>query len=170
MVVMLKMCVTGHRPSKLPDSKTGYDRNNETRVWVRNAMREVLSNIRPNYAYIGMALGADQDFAEVCIEKKIPFDAVVPFRGQESLWPEVSQLYYWDLMRQAVNTHIVCEPGYAAWKMQRRNEEMINLVDKGKVIAVWDGSQGGTANCVKYAKLKKLDIIRIDPNIKTIKY
>ena len=35
------------------------------------------------------------------------------------------------------------------------------------LIAVWDGSSGGTANCIKYAKNMNKNIIHIDPyNIK----
>ena len=30
-------------------------------------------------------------------------------------------------------------------------------------IAVWDGSPGGTANCVNYIKLKRKPLLLIDP-------
>lgn len=45
--------------------------------------------------------------------------------------------------------------------MQKRNEYMVNLADK--VIAVWGGSSGGTANCVRYAKSVGKEIIIIKP-------
>ena len=45
--------------------------------------------------------------------------------------------------------------------MQKRNEYMVDLADR--VIAVWDGSKGGTANCVKYAEKVGKEIIRIEP-------
>lgn len=32
-----------------------------------------------------------------------------------------------------------------------------------KVIAVWDGTKGGTGNCVKYAEKCGKEIIRIEP-------
>lgn len=50
---------------------------------------------------------------------------------------------------------------YKSYLMQVRNEYMVNLAEK--VIAVWDGTSGGTANCVSYAEKKKKEIIRITP-------
>jgi len=38
------------------------------------------------------------------------------------------------------------------------------MVDHSDVLmAMWDGSSGGTKNCYKYAKDKNKRIIRIDP-------
>lgn len=38
------------------------------------------------------------------------------------------------------------------------------MVDKSDiVIAIWDGSNSGTGNCVNYAKSKNKKIIKIDP-------
>ncbi len=51
---------------------------------------------------------------------------------------------------------------YKSYLMQVRNEYMVNLADK--VIAVWDGSSGGTGNCVAYAKKKEKEIIMINPS------
>jgi len=164
---MLKVCVTGHRPAKIG----GYDEENPTRVWVKNALKEVVETLKPNYAYSGMALGVDQDFAVVCIEAGIPFDAVLPFQAQEAKWPEASQFMYWRLIKQARTKHVVCDPGYAAWKLQRRNEWLVDAIDDdGIVIAVWDGSQSGTANCVRYAHQSDRRVVRINPVTKEIIY
>ena len=39
------------------------------------------------------------------------------------------------------------------------------MYDKTDIlIAVWDGSKGGTANCVRYMKKLGKEIIRIDPS------
>ena len=38
---------------------------------------------------------------------------------------------------------------------------MVDLADK--VIAVWDGSKGGTGNCVRYAGKRGKEIIRVVP-------
>lgn len=51
---------------------------------------------------------------------------------------------------------------YKPYLMQVRNEYMVNLADK--VIAVWDGTSGGTGNCVAYAKKKEKEIILINPS------
>lgn len=157
---MVKVCVTGHRPQKLG----GFDVSNPTRTWVRNALSEVLDTVKPNYAYSGMALGVDQDFADLCVEKGIPFEAVIPFPEQPSNWNNESQTRYYELLKKAKGQQVVCSSGYAAWKMQRRNEAMVDAIgDDGIVVAVWDGSAGGTANCFRYAAGAGKVIVRIDP-------
>ena len=38
------------------------------------------------------------------------------------------------------------------------------MVDNSDIIiAVWDGTKGGTYNCVQYAKKKNKEIIQINP-------
>jgi len=63
------------------------------------------------------------------------------------------------LLKRAARIVHVCEPGYAAWKMQRRNEAMVDACTH--VLALWDGSSGGTENCVKYAEKKRKPIINL---------
>lgn len=133
--------------------------------WVRAELERVVDEIRPNYGYSGMALGADQIFAQICVDKGIPFTAVLPFRGQDEAWPKEAQFKYWRLVHKAQTIITVCEPGYAAWKLQRRNERMVDEIEQGgTVIAVWNGSTGGTSNCLTYARQLQREIVRIDPN------
>lgn len=97
-----------------------------------------------------MALGWDQALAEACVLEGVPFDAFVPFLGQESVWPEKARAKYKWLMSRADLIAYTAPPGYAAWKMQTRNEAMVKSA--GVMLALWDGSAGGTANCVRYAE------------------
>lgn len=152
------VAVTGHRPDKLG----GYEFHNPKRVWVRDRLREKLLEHKPDHCISGMALGVDQDFAYVCIEMAIPFTAAIPFVGQESKWPQAAQQFYRELRDKAVSVVVVSGGGYAAWKMQTRNEWMVDHCDL--LIAVWDGTDGGTGNCVKYADKKGRLMDRINPN------
>lgn len=78
-------------------------------------------------------------------------------------WPEESQKIYWEILNNPLTKKvIVCPGGYSAEKMQTRNEWMVNVCNK--IAAVWDGTPGGTANCVKYARKMKREIIEINPN------
>lgn len=62
----------------------------------------------------------------------------------------------------AANKVVVCSGGYAAFKMQKRNEYLVDHCDK--LIAIYDGSLfGGTYNCVKYANSVSKQIIVIKP-------
>jgi len=108
-----------------------------------------------------MALGVDQDFAFTCVEMQIPFIAAVPFLGQESTWPRESQEFYRELLAHAYCQYVVTGGGYSAHKMDRRNRWMVDNCDI--LIAVWDGSRGGTYNCVEYAEQVRRPIHRINP-------
>lgn len=154
----MKIAFTGHRPDKLG----GYGPS-ATQERVRSAIRKALSERRDEIEAVisGMALGVDQWAAEESLALNIPLIAAVPFAGQESVWPEQSQLRFRDLLSKASRVEIVCEGGYARWKMQRRNEWMVDHCDL--LVAVWDGTTGGTANCVKYASKVGRDVLRINP-------
>lgn len=151
---------TGHRPNKLPG---GYDIRSPKYDPIKNEIRRVLKELNPEKAISGMALGIDQIAAGICVEVGIPFIAAVPFEGQENAWPLSSQGDYRFLLLMAKEKVIVCEGGYAAWKMQKRNEWMVDNCDV--LIACWDGTSGGTGNCVRYAEQVEKKIIRIDPRI-----
>lgn len=154
---------TGHRPDKLPDKKTGYNLPNPTYIHVCQEIEKYLLELKPDKAISGMALGVDQYAASVCIKLGIPFIAAIPFKGQEKAWPEKSQKIFNLLLKKACDIAIVCEGEYAAYKMQVRNQWMVDMCDI--LIAVWDGSQGGTANCINYAKSKNKQIIFINPRV-----
>jgi uncharacterized phage-like protein YoqJ len=148
---------TGHRPSKLG----GYKLPNPTYIKVCRQIESTLKELNPEKVISGMALGVDQWAAFISYKLKIPFIAAVPFINQECKWPTSSQEIYNKLIKLASEKVIVSDGEYSAHKMQVRNEWMINNCDQ--VIAVWDGSSGGTGNCVDYAKSKNKSIIYIDP-------
>lgn len=136
---------TGHRPAKLG----GYGPS-PIRAAVEQVIFAELHAMRPEKAISGMALGVDQWAFEQCLKLNIPVIAAVPFAEQASKWPPASQQHYTELLSRACEIVQVSPPGYAAWKMQRRNEYMVHHCDE--LWAVWDGSpSGGTANCVRFA-------------------
>jgi len=138
------VAATGHRPSKLG----GYGPDAFARlVFIAS---EYLELTRPDRCISGMALGWDHAFAQAAVNLGIPFVAAVPFAGQWSRWPQESQLRHRALLDCADEIVTVCDGGYAAWKMQRRNEWMVNNCTR--LAALWNGSDGGTANCVGYAQ------------------
>lgn len=155
----MRVGATGHRPEKIG----GYDFYAPLRVWIRNQIKQALIDLEATHGISGMALGVDQDFAYVCIELAIPFTAAIPFVGQEDTWPKHSQDWFEWLLIRAADVVIVSPGEYTAAKMQVRNEWMVDNSDK--MIAVWDGSEGGTRNCVNYAfyKYGRLFMHRINP-------
>lgn len=128
---MLVVAATGHRPPKLG----GYGPIVHKRLVA--LAREYLREVRPDYAIQGMALGWDQAFGWACVKEGVPFTAAVPFAGQDSTWPDEARALYSDLLRDAAHVEYICSPGYAPWKMQKRNEWMVEHC--GRLAALWDG-------------------------------
>lgn len=148
---------SGHRPDKLG----GYKLPNPTYIYVCQQIEKALKELKPEKVITGMALGVDQWAAFVAHKLNIPFLAAIPFEGQELKWPEASQKTYRLLRKLAAEEVIVSPGGYAANKMQIRNQWMVDNCDI--LIGVWDKSDGGTANCIKYAQNLNKKIYLIDP-------
>jgi uncharacterized phage-like protein YoqJ len=150
--------VTGHRPDKLGNE---YDMKGPMSRKIYDRLCHTVEILKPTRMISGMALGVDMIFANLAINKGIPFTAAIPFHGQEKTWPEQSQKLYRTILKYAFEVVIVSEGGYSASKMQKRNKWMIDK--SGILIAVWDGTPGGTSNAYHYAKDQVKEIIRIDP-------
>ncbi len=148
---------TGHRPDKLG----GYEIPNPTYNHVIKQLTFVLKGLQPKLAITGMAQGVDTWAAELCVKLEIPYIAAIPFEGQEKFWPTASKEKYRMLLDKAKRIHVVSPGSYTVEKMYERNKWMVQNCKK--LIAIWDGSKGGTAHCVKYAKNLKREIILIDP-------
>lgn len=152
-------CVTGHRPDKLG----GYSLKAHKKVY-EVASFIVTKNI-PEVnlpIYTGMALGWDTAIANVCADNNIPFVACIPFVGQERKWPSYQQEVYLKLLDCAQEViNISGKDYYDPWFMQLRNEWMVD--HSRYVLALWNGSEGGTANTVRYAQLVGKKIINMWP-------
>lgn len=156
---MTTVAFTGHRPDKLG----GYKLPNSTYLYVCQQIEKTLIEVKPDRIISGMALGVDQWAAFIAWKLKIPFLAAIPFINQESMWPEQSRKTYHALLKVASEQVIVSEGAYSAEKMQIRNAWMVDHCDK--LIAIWDGTPGGTGNCVKYAQAVGKEIIFINPRL-----
>lgn len=141
----MELFVTGHRP----DYKASQG------FWAMDHMVEVakraLDELKPSLVYTGMALGWDTAVALACVELNIKFVAVVPFLGQESIWPAQSQRIYRELLEKADWTIISSSPGYENWKMHRRNGFLIRFGEQGLALYDETKSKGGTASCIREA-------------------
>jgi uncharacterized phage-like protein YoqJ len=128
---------------------------------LRLTLKEALRQKEDIEVISGMALGVDQWWAKAALDLGIPYHAYIPFKGQESRWPEQSVKGFEHLLLNAKDMKIVCEGGYAPWKMQKRNEAMVD--DAEVCVAVWDGTKGGTGNCVEYIIKQGKPLFLIDP-------
>lgn len=150
------ICGTGHRPDKLG----GYGIEvHENLVLVA---KQAIKGMQPSKVISGMALGWDQALMEAAQLLAYPTVAAIPFKGQQNAWPEASRSKYAALLNEATEVVYVCPDGYAPWKMQKRNQWMVD--NAHVVLALWNGSQGGTANCVKYANLMRKPVVNVWDN------
>lgn len=159
-------CFTGHRPHKLG----GYDPNSPLNQQVIGQLRQIIwTLIQHGYDRFvtGGALGVDQWAAAQVLQHKEQYPGIklviaIPFVGFSSQWPPQSQQHLAELWEMADETHIVCPSGYAAVKMQLRNQFLVTSSEL--VVAVWDGTAGGTGNCVQYAQSLGRAIVHYTPN------
>lgn len=152
-VVEVRLAATGHRPDKLG----GYSEAIDSRL--RHLARTAIETLEPSQCISGMALGWDMAFAEAAIEVGVPLCAALPFVGQESLWPEASQRRYAGILARAASVVTVCPPIYSAKKMILRDEWMVDNADM--LLALWNGTRGGTYHTVHYAERRKLPICNL---------
>jgi uncharacterized phage-like protein YoqJ len=97
-----------------------------------------------------MALGWDQALAQAALDLQVPLIAAVPFEDQWTRWPEAARKRYFKLLEQAFAVEYVCQPGYAVWKLHKRNHWMVDHCDL--LLALFNGSPGGTASCIMYGR------------------
>jgi len=163
---MVKIAVTGHRPDKLG----GYYAFDNFRA-IRRHMRDFLEQAPDGELFLisGGALGIDQFWIEVGLHLDLPVIACLPFQGYDSKWPLASQQEYGKLLDKCYDVRYISAPGYAPSKLQIRNEYMVDECDV--LTAYWNGSPGGTNNCVDYAQYhgKTVNIFNPDEIIGCLK-
>jgi len=164
----MKIAVTGHRPNKLGseyinkfDIEHMYENYGPISKTMFNEIEKYLKYKGCTTGICGMAIGIDQIFAHVCLHLGIPFIAAVPCDNQASKWPTPTRMWYDYLISRAVEVINVSPGPYAPWKMQKRNQWM--SIETDEVLAIYDGSPGGTRNCVEFAKSINKNVKIINP-------
>ena len=176
---MITICFTGHRPNKLGGYNWDIPKNQDVILAITTTVTKIIKeNEGEEFHFIcGGALGVDQMAFYVCNKlkssyKNIITEIAVPFKRQYILWNKQdfqkwrTQLYQADILTlvdriEGYKVDGQKEDIYYIEKMQKRNEYMVNKSDI--VIAVWDGTKGGTGKCVKYAKGMNKNIVIINP-------
>lgn len=156
-------CFTGHRPSKLP---TGYDKmNSPLRLLLRQAIKQATEDGFSVFL-CGMAMGVDLLAAEEVLRLRASGEAVkliaaLPCPEQANRWNATDKQRYQRILEQTDDRYIAC-PHYAPYAMGARNLWMTEHA--ARIIAVFDGTAGGTANTLQMARDRGLEIVRFSPN------
>lgn len=175
---MISVSFTGHRPDKLG----GYNDeiSPELNKFIKNWLWAVTDKIIQKFGAVnfisGGAQGVDLWAAEVVIEHKrnykdkdIRLTMAIPCPEFGERWPSEAKEKLQNIIKQADKTVYVSSSYCGPITLHTRNEWMVN--HSSIVIAVWDGSSGGTRNCFMYAKQMNKKIWRLDPKTcESIKY
>lgn len=149
------IAATGHRPDLLG----GY--GDDVLSKLSDLAAAELQALHPSKVLVGMALGWDTAVAMACVFLEIPFEAAVPFKGQELRWPKPAQDRYNWLLTMASKVVILSETYEGGATMHKRNHWMVDRCDL--VLALFSGGPGGAAGCVEYAEKKGKKIINLWP-------
>ncbi|MBG1240563.1 SLOG family protein [Nostoc sp. NZL] len=109
----------------------------------------------------GMAIGTDQNIADILIERRLDWTAVIPCANQGRFWSLEQKARYEELLLYTPKKIILTDVYYPGC-MQVRNKYMANCSDI--CLAVYDGRlTGGTALSVSMAIAHNLPIIKLNP-------
>lgn len=159
-------CFTGLRPRKLP---FGSDENDERCIRLKNTLcakiRELIENEGVTRFISGLALGVDTYAAEAVLFLKeeypgIRLEAAIPCADQTAFWSYADKKRYCRIAERC-DVSTVLQKKYTDGCMQKRNRYMVDNSDI--VIAVWDGTPGGTENTVRYAEKLGRKILSFAP-------
>lgn len=162
---MLTCAFTGHRPSKLSYLRNA-DHPDYRRLsdMLRATCLELYGEGFTRFLS-GMALGVDMLAAEVVLKVReehpeVSLACVLPCRDQANRWREADRLRYQDILRQA--DEVVClQESYSRFAMLARDRYLVKHSDC--LLAVFNGSPGGTKYTVDCALRAGRRVVRIDP-------
>lgn len=159
-------CFTGHRPEKLP---WGRNENDLRCIRLKQRIRDAVeAACEEGYRHFicGMARGCDLYFAETVLllreeRPEITLEAAIPCACQSASWSR-EQRGRWEELVRRCDKRTVLQQDYTPDCMLRRNRYMVDHSEL--VIAVYDGSSGGTRRTLEYALRQKIPFVDIDPN------
>ena len=154
-------CFTGHRPGKLPW------RYNEEDLRCVSLKARIADAVEAAYQegfrhfLCGMALGCDLYFCECVLRLRqthpdVTVEAAIPCLSQSDGWTAAQQERYRDLL-ELCNYRTVVQEKYDPGCMHRRNRYMVD--HSSLLLAVHDGSPGGTRYTIEYALRRRKDVL-----------
>lgn len=161
-------CFTGHRPGKF---HFGYDESYAGCVQLRRRLGEEIERMRAKGVsefLTGMAQGTDIWAAEYVLRMRdasapgeISLCAVIPFAGQEKRWGAQYRRRYAGILARA-DRNIVLNERYTRYCMHERNRYLVEHA--AHMIAVFNGTPGGTQYTIQYGQSRGMDLVIIDPD------
>ena len=159
-------CFAGHRPQSLPWK---FNEQDERCLRMKEKLRnEIIKAIKNGYTTFisGMALGFDMICAEMVLELKKTFPRIkligaIPCKTQDKLWKEKDKQRYRSLLTQLDSIRCIYDDYIGPECMLERNRFMIN--NSSLVIALFNGTNGGTKKTLDYAKECRVKTVVFEP-------
>lgn len=157
-------CFTGHRPEKLPWGVREDDpRCVQLKLELRRAVEQAYADGFRHFIS-GMARGCDQYFVEIVLGLReeygdVTLEAAIPCEEQADRWKPGERERYLDLVARC-DLETVVQRKYDKGCMQRRNRYMVDRSDR--LIAAYDGMQGGTMYTIHYAMQNDVDVVMVE--------
>lgn len=158
-------CFTGHRPEKLPW------RDDESRpdcLTLKARLAQALEELYDRGArhfICGMAQGCDLYFAEAVLRLReerpdVTLEAALPCPTQTRSWPEKERRRYQAILDRC-DLETLVQQHYDRGCMLRRNRYMVER--SAMLLAVYNGSGGGTRYTISHALDCGLQIVTLEP-------
>lgn len=161
----MKIAATGHRPPKIC-SWEKYETIGLERLTA--LARNCLIRLDAEEVVSGMALGWDIAFALAAINLDIPLIAAIPFKGQERRWRKKNRDLYYETLSKSQVIYVCTDEisPSGEWSKQKidqmmkaRDRWMVDWCDK--VLALYNGTSGGTSATVNYAESQRKPVINV---------
>jgi hypothetical protein len=140
-------------------------------IWLEDCLRTLLNNYESIFGITSLAVGSDQLFAKLIIEKNDLLHVVVPFPDYEFKFESIKMLnIYHSYLKKAFKIDTLVFQNSVEQSYLNAGQYIANISEK--MIAIWNGKAaaglGGTGDIVKYCYQIKKNIIHINPYKKTI--
>lgn len=157
-------CFTGHRPEKLP---WGNDEDSPDCIALKGRLAQALEELyRRGFRHFisGMAQGSDLYFAEAALALRaentdMVVEAAIPCPSQSRSWREEDRVRYRSILDRC-DLETVVQQHYTQGCMLRRDRYMVDR--SALLLAVYNGSSGGTRYTINYALDCGLEVIRLN--------
>jgi len=149
-----RCCFTGHRPEKLVQFET------EVQEWLTDQIRNAIEDGYLTFI-TGMAMGVDIWAGEIVVglreqDPRLHLIAAPPWPGFAARWNEEWKTRYFSLLKKADLIRFASQK-YQQDIFSRRNIWMVD--HSARIIAFYNGSDGGTKDMLAYAAEKGLEIV-----------
>lgn len=182
MTKILSIALTGHRPNKLG----GYNLDQPSYRRLQQHLQEIIVKQLDEYDVVvghsGLALGADTIWTKAILAAKaqfperVVFHAEIPCMEQAQPWFKQSDVDFWQHSIDSADLSTIYgslaefpdpkDPRRvkkASQLLKDRNAGMMTHADW--VLAVHDGTPGGTGHAVNYCKNHNIPVHTIDPKL-----